>query len=141
MIERVISSRYLYPLWRIGWIERLFFRVCRLFFIRKPSAFLEFNFGFDVSKYQGIIDFIKMLAYGAKFLILRCGYALTRDERFEINIAAAHGILPLAAYHFYDPAFDPVQQARAVIAILEPHRNKIRRVWLDFEFWWNGAFS
>jgi GH25 family lysozyme M1 (1,4-beta-N-acetylmuramidase) len=141
MLEHLITSRYLYPLWRIGWIERLFFLACRLITIRRPSAFLDRLFGFDISKYQGSVDFLKMLAYGAKFLILRCGYAITKDERFEEYIAAAYGVLPLASYHFYDPIYDPTAQAKKVIAILEPHRHKIRRVWLDFEFWWSGPYA
>ena len=141
IVKALITSRYLYPLWRIGWLERLFFLACRLITIRRPSAFLDILFGFDISKYQGAVDFLKMLAYGAKFLILRCGYAVFKDERFEEYIKAAYGVLPLAAYHFYDPVYDPLAQANKLIAILEPHRHKIRRVWLDFEFWWSGAFT
>lgn len=141
MIEKLITSRYLYPVWRIGWLERAFFHVFRLFYGVRRAAFLTLNFGFDISKYQGIVDFLKMLAYGARFLILRCGYNITRDERFEENIAGAYGVLPLSVYHFYDPVFSPVEQANKVIAILAPHKNKIRRVWLDFEFWWSGSYS
>jgi hypothetical protein len=141
MLEFLLTSPSLYPLWRIGWIEHIFFRACRLLSETRSFVFLTLNFGFDISKYQGIVDFLKMLAFGAKFLILRCGYAITKDERFEEYIAAAYGVLPLATYHFYDPVYDPVQQAKKVIAILEPHRHKIRRVWLDFEFWWSGAYA
>jgi len=141
MIEKIIASPYLYPLWRIGWLERAFFHVCRLFRDVRQSAFLDINFGFDISKWQGVVDFLKMLAFGARFLILRCGYGIKIDERFEEYIAAAYGVLPLATYHFYDPIYDPVAQAKKVIAILEPHKHKIRRVWLDLEFWWTGAYS
>ena len=141
MIEKLIASPYLYPLWRVGWLERGFFHACRLFKGVRQSAFLDFNFGFDISKWQGVVDFLKMLAFGARFLILRCGYGIKIDERFEEYIAAAFGVLPLSVYHFYDPVFSPLEQARKVIAILEPHKHKIKRVWLDLEFWWDGAYK
>lgn len=96
-------------------------------------------FGFDISYYQGAVDFGKIKSYGAKFLILRLGYALTKDIRFDEYMAGAQ--IPTSVYHFYDPVYDPLKQAQKVIEILAPYKNKIRRVWLDFEFWWAGTYS
>lgn len=141
MIERVISSPYLYPLWRIAWIERAFFHLARLFNRPQLRAFQLFNFGFDISKYQGVVNFIEMVAYGAKFLILRCAYGARTDEEFLTYIDDAVGLLPLSVYHFYDPQVSPIDQANKVIGLLAPYKSIIKRVWLDLEFWWDGPYT
>lgn len=142
MIERIITSPWLYPLWRIGWLERAFFLTCRLFDRRTAKRVFDMTKqGFDISYYQGVVDFVKMKLYGALFVILRVAHGVTQDPRFQEYITYAHGLLPLSVYHYYEPDVDPIQQANKVIAILSPHKNKIRRVWLDFEFTWSGAFT
>lgn len=131
-----------FPIWRIYWLERAFFRFMR--WIDRPAraAFVDYLFGFDVSKWQAAIDFLKMWIYGAKFLILRCVYGITADERFEEYMTSAPNYFhALSVYAFYDPRYDPVTQARKVIAVLGKHGSKVRRVWLDLEFWWDGAYK
>lgn len=141
LLERIILSKILYPLWHIAWIEQTFFHACRLFGHIEQAAFQFYNFGFDVSKWQGIINFVKMVAYGAKFLILRCAYGIKIDERFIENMAGVGNLLPLSAYHYYDPIYSPESQAAKVIEVLAPYKSRIRRVWLDLEFYWNGSYS
>lgn len=142
-MKNILTSPRLYWLWRIGWLERAFFYACRALDNGRGTAraFLEMWQGFDISYYQGAVNFAKMLAYGARFLVLRVVYAAKKDVRFEEYITAAFGLLPLSVYAFYDPAVAPQTQASAVIAALQPHKGKFRRVWLDFEFWWSGAYS
>lgn len=140
-LERIILSSILYPLWRVAWIERTFFHLCRLFNRTAQAAFQFYNFGFDVSKWQGFINFVKMVAYGAKFLTLRCAYGIKIDERFVENMAGVGNLLPLSAYHYYDPIYSPESQAAKVIEVLAPYKSRIRRVWLDLEFYWSGSYS
>ena len=45
--------------------------------------------GIDVSKWQGVIDWNKVKASGVKFAIIRAGYGIQIDPRFEQNYAGA----------------------------------------------------
>lgn len=141
-IQFLVTSKRLYPLWRNGYIERAFFLLCRALLPHaRPTAFNRTMFGFDFSRYQGVINFAKVFAYGAKFLILRAVYGKTQDERFAEYAPVAVSMFPLAAYAFYDPVISPQEQANKVISVIAPYKNKIRRVWLDLEFWWDGAYK
>jgi GH25 family lysozyme M1 (1,4-beta-N-acetylmuramidase) len=105
---------------------------------------MNFNpsvFGFDISYYQGAVNFQQMKAYGASFLILRCGYADVKDTRFDEYMAQSNGVLPRKVYHYYDPLISPQRQADKVILTLAPYKTQITRVWLDFEFPWEGGYS
>lgn len=100
-------------------------------------------FGIDVSKWQGNINFAQVAAYGTKFIILRCAYAITRDERFlsYINDCLTYFPNVTSVYHYYDPTISPTAQADKIIEILAPYKGKIRRVWGDFEFYWSGSYE
>lgn len=142
MIEKIIQSEYLYPLWRIGWLERAFFLACRKFGRQEAQKlFSDILKGHDVSYYQGYIDFIAMLASGAKFVIPRLGYGVTKDIRFDEYMAGVNGVLPNNPYHFYHPELSPVAQADKVLAILDLYQQRISRVWLDMEYEWTGAYT
>lgn len=98
--------------------------------------------GFDVSKYQYPIDFVKMRQYGAQFLILRASYGMKRDERFDDYIAPAlEQFSRVGIYHFYEPLASPQAQADTLLRTIEAHKDKITRVWLDLEFWWSGQYQ
>lgn len=106
------------------------------------TAFTASPFGFDISKYQGATDFAKMRAYGARFLILRASYGAKRDEMFDTFApAAANEFGGFGVYHFYDPIISPYEQATTLLNTIEPYKDKVRRVWLDLEFWWDGNYS
>lgn len=82
-------------------------------------------FGFDISTYQdsplivGHVDFHKMKAYGARFVIIKAGQATYRDPDFEKNWQGAKGILPRASYWYYDNTVSPKVQAGAYRDIME----------------------
>lgn len=143
-------------LMKIGWVEFLVAlllgapvrlrsgKVLRIPYPQKYQRILDPKlFGFDFSKWQDVINFAKVLAYGAKFIILRCSYALTRDERFLVFIedCLAHFPNVTSVYHYYDPVVSPTRQADKVIEILAPYKGRIKRVWGDFEFYWSGAYE
>lgn len=100
--------------------------------------------GIDVSKWQGIINWTNVKAAGIRYLILRCSYGITRDERFILNIASAMGTFVgwmFGVYHYYDPRFRPADQAKIVLDTLAPYRQHINRIWIDLEFTWSGSFE
>ena len=95
--------------------------------------------GFDVSYYQEQINFDKMKAYGAEFVIPRCGYGAWQDPRVAEYMT--QNVLPTATDHYYVTWESPKTQADFVVKILEPYKNKIRRVWLDMEFSILGEYA
>lgn len=97
------------------------------------------DFGFDVSYYQGVVDFQKMKAYGAKFVIIRVGQGNFIDIQFTAYKNNARGILPRAFYWFYDPRYNPLDQAKLCINAIAGE--DFSRLWIDMEFWWAGAYS
>lgn len=73
--------------------------------------------GADVSFYQDDdatpqkIDFVKMKAAGASFVILRAGQNLWEDEDYrDYSLAARQANLPQGAYYFYDSRAKPSEQ-------------------------------
>lgn len=102
-------------------------------------------FGFDISTYQdsdqitGHVDFNKMRAFGASFVIIRVGQGNFLDADFTRNWQNARGNLPRGAYWFYDPLYDPAKQAAMCIEALQPDPPE-GRVWLDLEYLWTGAY-
>ena len=97
--------------------------------------------GHDVSYFQAGINFQAMKASGAEFVIIRCGYNVTEDLRFDQYMLGVDGILPHNVYHFYDPNYPPLLQANSIIKSLEPYRARITRVWMDLEFDWLGSYQ
>lgn len=142
IIQSFATSPKFHPLWRVGWLEKLFFDFCRRTQPQMTTKLFDLvQCGFDVSRYQGVIDFQKMVDYGGKFVIIRAGYGLRKDERFDANMLDATFYLPVSVYHYYDPVANPLQQAYNLIDYLERFQMYIRRVWLDLEFPWDGAYK
>lgn len=109
---------------------------------RNTYAFPPSLFGFDISKWQGVVDFARMKSYGAKFLILRSSYGIKKDEMLDAYVPpAVEQFGGFGIYHFYDPLFSPYEQANILLSAIQPYRAHIRRVWLDLEFWWDGTYS
>lgn len=73
--------------------------------------------GIDVSKYQGLINWTKLIASAehVRFAISRAGDALTPDSTFERNYkgAKAAGLI-VGAYEFMRPLLDEIAQAQLV---------------------------
>lgn len=146
MIEFLFSPRF-YWLFRVGWFERAFFYTVRFIaflFSRRDKKILDLAlFGFDFSKWQGLIDFAKVLAFGTKFLILRASYGIVGDEKFVEYMRTAPDFFTgkLSVYGYYVPDADPVLQAMKLLSVIEPYRRYIRRVYGDFEFPNSGSWS
>jgi GH25 family lysozyme M1 (1,4-beta-N-acetylmuramidase) len=129
----------------IGFFEKIYHKLHSIFYPPKiePQVLDPNIFGFDFSKWQGVIDFKKVSDYGAKFLILRTSYGITKDERFDEYMQTVLFWFAkfLGVYHYYDPIFSPMAQAQKVIATLAPYKGSIKRVYGDFEFGWSGNYS
>ena len=114
-------------------------------FGKAVSKVLDWSlWGVDFSKWQGVINFVKVKAAGIRFLILRCSYGITPDERFIENITAAIGVFIgwlFGVYHYYDPRYSPQSQASKLLSVIGPYRKYIRRVWIDLEFTWAGGYE
>jgi hypothetical protein len=87
--------------------------------------------GFDVSRWQGHIDFNAMKSYGAKFVIIKAGQGNWKDACFDDNWRAAKGLLPRASYFYYDNRYTPAAQALTYWEIIKDDPERI--VWLDLE--------
>jgi hypothetical protein len=103
-------------------------------------------FGFDISKYQDdpntpvVVDFQEMKDYGAAFVIIRVGQGNFIDREWYRHELNSRGILPRAAYWYYDPYYDPQLQVDMCLIALGNKRLE-GRVWLDLEFTWSGRFA
>jgi len=155
---RAMGDTYKMNILKVGWIEFLYaYLMGAPVKTRKGRIYQRKTFGqvaqkildaalwgIDLSKWQGVVDFVKLKAGGIKFLILRCSYGIWRDEKFDENIskavAAFIGWL-FGVYHYYDPRYSPQAQADALLATINPHRQYVRRVWIDLEFTWGGSYE
>ena len=105
--------------------------------------------GFDVSFYQDDnttpqgVDFAKMKAWGADFVIVRAGQNVWVDQDFHVNWAAAKAAgLPRGAYWFYDPRIEPLKQAQLFYDCVKNDLPE-GRLWIDLEFptSWGGRYT
>jgi hypothetical protein len=47
----------------------------------------------------------------------------------------------VSVYMYYDPRFNPIDQANKVVSVLAAYKGRIRRVYLDLEFTWGGSYE
>jgi hypothetical protein len=87
--------------------------------------------GYDISKWQGNVDFAKMKGGGASFVIMKASQGNWTDPKFTENWKAAKGILPRASYHYYDNRYPPDAQARKYFDVIRPDLEGM--CWLDLE--------
>ena len=104
--------------------------------------------GFDVSHYQDdnntpqTIDFAKMKAWGANFVIVRAGQGFLPDPDLAVNWQNAKAAgLPRGAYWFFDPRIEPKMQAQAFYDQIKNDPPE-GRLWIDLEYPpnWGGRF-
>jgi GH25 family lysozyme M1 (1,4-beta-N-acetylmuramidase) len=102
--------------------------------------------GFDISKWQGNVDFAKMRDGGCSFVIVKAGQGNWADPMFETNWRNAKGVLPRASYWYYDNRYPPDAQARKYFDILRGDLEGM--CWLDLEdrstgvyMGWQGWFD
>ena len=72
----------------------------------------------DVSKWQGIMDWPKCEAAGAKGAYIKATDGLAVDPRFAANWAGAE-LMPRGAYHFYRPELSASGQVKTFLQILD----------------------
>lgn len=103
--------------------------------------------GPDVSFYQNDkytplgIDFAKMKAVGAEWVIIRAGQNLWEDSEFDISWRNSKGILPRGSYWFYDSRIDPKRQAEKWISTFNDKSDMGEMgLWCDFEDVYGGPF-
>jgi len=103
--------------------------------------------GPDISFYQDadstpqMVDFGKMRAAGASFVIVRAGQNNWRDPDFAHNWQAAKlAGLPRGSYWFYDSRADPRAQARLWWSLLSEDAGELPH-FLDLEEHYGGAWT
>lgn len=97
--------------------------------------------GIDISKYQGIIDWAKVVSSGVKFVLIRAGFGndiSQKDVRFDENVrgALAHG-LHVGAYWFsYAISVqDAINESKVFKQVLAPYKGKLDfPVGYDYEY-------
>jgi GH25 family lysozyme M1 (1,4-beta-N-acetylmuramidase) len=96
-------------------------------------------FLFDVSHWQGKIDFNKMKSYGASAVIMKASQGNWEDDRFAENWKASKGVLPRASYHYYDNRYPPKEQAHAWFEAIQHDLEGM--CWLDLEDSQTGLYA
>lgn len=103
--------------------------------------------GPDISFYQDAnntprgVDFAKMKAAGATFVIIRAGQNVWPDPDFATNYAAAKAAgLPRGVYWFYDSRVSPVSQANLCKSLIANDLPELG-VWLDLEEAYGGQYK
>ena len=73
------------------------------------------NFGIDVSKHQGEIDWTKVKTSGVKFAMIRCGYrgytegSMNKDVQFLNNVKGAYQNGIKIGLYFYSSAINEIE--------------------------------
>jgi lysozyme len=104
-------------------------------------------YGPDVSFYQDDnntpqrIDFQKMKAAGATFVIIRAGQNIWEDEDFKYNYRASKEAgLPRGIYFFYDDRAAPEVQAALCLSLVGLDYPELG-IWLDIEKDYGGPYK
>lgn len=94
--------------------------------------------GTDISKWQGIVDFVKMKQEGIVFVIIRAGYGETQDKMFDtyINNALGAGISVGVYWFIYaKDKTDITKNAYKFHQVIGTYKAKITcGVWADWEY-------
>ncbi len=94
--------------------------------------------GTDISKWQGIVDFVKMKQEGIVFVIIRAGYGETQDKMFDtyINNALGAGISVGVYWFIYaKDKTDIIKNAHKFHQVIETYKDKITcGAWADWEY-------
>lgn len=91
--------------------------------------------GVDVSKFQGTVDWEKVMADGIEFAFLRCAYRgyesgkIVEDETFEKNIKACNELgLDVGCYFFTEAKTEEegIEEAEFVLNLLEEYEVEVQ---------------
>jgi GH25 family lysozyme M1 (1,4-beta-N-acetylmuramidase) len=95
----------------------------------------------DVSFWQGVINFVVMLAAGISGVIIRAGQRTWPDRKFLINWALAKlAGLPRGSYWFYDSREDSHTQAELWWSLIKDDPGELVHV-ADFEESYGGPYG
>lgn len=94
----------------------------------------------DVSRWQTVIDFLKMALAGARGTIIKCGQGLGIDPYFKTNWQKAKGLLKRGSYWYYDSRVDPKEQARLWWEAIRDDIGELPH-FADYEENYNGPFA
>ena len=111
----------------------------------------DVSFYQDSSSTQQQIDFHKMRAAGARFVIIRAGQNLWADPDFAYNWREAKAAgLPRGSYWFFDSRADPKEQARLWWNLIRddigelPHfldlEESYKGTWSGWRFWYDFLY-
>jgi lysozyme len=110
------------------------------------TVFNQGVLGPDISLYQdnnttpAQIDFRKMKAAGASFVIIRAGQNTWIDPDWQYNyIEAKKAGLPRGAYFYYDSRVTPESQAALFLSLVDGNYPELG-IWLDLEEKYLGAY-
>lgn len=95
----------------------------------------------DVSKWQGVIDFVKMLSAGGDGVFIKCAQGSASDPKFVENWAKAKQAgIPRGTYFFYDSRVDPKTQAAKWWDLIKGDRGELMH-FLDLEENYGGPWK
>jgi len=95
----------------------------------------------DVSRWQGIIDFVKMASEGVLGVIIKCGQGNDHDPNFLTNWAKAKTAgIPRGSYWFFDSRVPPKAQAAKWWDWVKADRGELM-FWLDLEENYGGPYK
>src|SRR4030066_701314 len=104
----------------------------------KKMPDLNYVLGVDVSKWQGMMNWDKAAAAGAKYAVARAGSidqstgVLYIDDQFERNSIEAPKRMPTGFYWYFRPQYDAIKQADFFSNLIKDKDNKLRPV-IDVE--------
>lgn len=94
----------------------------------------------DVSKWQGVINWLMMARAGVMGAIIKCGQGTGQDPQFENNWLNARGHVPRGTYWFWDSRIAPRQQAALWWGWIKNDIGELMH-FADYEESYGGAFG
>jgi len=95
----------------------------------------------DVSKWQGAINFVQMLASGVHGVIIKCGQGSAKDPNFDTNwLGAKTAGIPRGSYWFYDSRIPPKEQAYNWWQWIKNDKGELMH-FADYEEYYGGAWG
>ena len=95
----------------------------------------------DVSKWQGVINFVQMFIAGGKGVFIKCAQGSTPDPKFVENWAKARQAkIPRGTYFFYDSRVDPKSQAAKWWDLIKGDKGELMH-FLDLEENYGGNWK
>ena len=92
--------------------------------------------GIDISRHNGVINFVKVKASGIDFVMIRAGYGCTTDDKFHSNITAAKAAGIAVGIYWFAYALNPadaIREADYCHKLLAPYKLDLP-VFYDFEY-------